>query len=379
MSSNVSATAVDAPSDPSTDHPEPVPNRLEPLLDFDSAVPALDSAEAIEELIEQLHEEVIDPRVLRARWQIDAPWQSSGVLESANILAGKLLYRQAMQTEARLYDFRLRRKLIDGFWLHWYVNDHPVRSRGTLLLLHGLSAEKSHWLRFARYFAKDYDVIIPDLPAHGQTGYQIGRDYSTQAQAERLVYLMNGLQVGRVHVAGNSMGGFIAARLAQIAPERVASLALFDAAGLPPRTDSVLEHAIRVGHNPFMVRSLADFDQLMSLSAVRVPWIPATVRVMLAKQYADRRGRLFDLFTQLQAEIYPKSWLLEAAPTLTLPTLLLWGEQDHLLKVDMLDHFGDMMPHAKKVNMRNTGHMPMLEYPARSARHYRGFLQGLVR
>ncbi|MEC7118448.1 MAG: alpha/beta hydrolase [Pseudomonadota bacterium] len=328
-----------------------------------------------EVLVEALHQRILDEDVLRKLWHMDAPWQSSGRMEAATVKLGKLLYRQAMTREAQLYGLRLRRTLIDGFRMAWLTNHSSKKQRGTLLLLHGLSAEKAHWLRFARYFVKDYRVLIVDLPAHGQTGYQAGRDYSTQAQAERILALLDYLNIDQAHVVGNSMGGFIAQRLACLAPKRVASLALFDAAGLPARSHSALETALRTERNPFLLHSLAEFDAFMGLAAYKLPWMPSQVRVMMARQYYERRERWFDIFMHMLREIYPHSWLMEQIGQIKMPTMVLWGEKDGLLDVDMLAHYEELLPHAQIVKLPNTGHLPMMERPARSARYYSEFLK----
>lgn len=330
-------------------------------------------------LVQQLHERFIEEQALRKRWHLDAAWEPTGRFERLTIAAGRVLYHQAMHHESRLYGLQVHRHRIDDFKLNWYSNKASKKHRGTLLLLHGLSAEKAHWLRFARYFVKDYHVIIPDFPAHGQTGYKVGHDYGTAAQTRRLLMLLEHLNIHKVHVVGNSMGGFIAARLATVAPERVASLALFDAAGLQARTNSVLEQALESGRNPFILHSLPEFDQLMAKAAVKLPWMPSQVRVMLARQYYDRRERWFDVFRHLQNEIYPECWLERDVHRITMPTLVLWGEKDGLLDIDMLDHFAELIPHAKTVRMPYTGHMPMMERPARTARHYKNFLKMMSR
>ena len=239
--------------------------------------------ESINALVNQLFEQPIDPNELRKRWNMDAPWQSTGVLEPLNIITGKLMYRQAMYRESRFYGFKLKHHYIDGFNMHWLCNEKPKKSRGTLLLLHGLSAEKAHWIRFARYFIKDYHIIIPDLAAHGQTGYQPDANYGTHAQASRIIELLDHLQLDQVHVLGNSMGGFVCARLATSWPERIASLGLMDAAGLQARTYSSLVESIESGCNPFLLHSLAEFDHLMALTAYKQQWMPSQVRLMLAK------------------------------------------------------------------------------------------------
>ncbi len=331
--------------------------------------------ESINALVNQLFEQPIDPNELRKRWNMDAPWQSTGVLEPLNIITGKLMYRQAMYRESRFYGFKLKHHYIDGFNMHWLCNEKPKKSRGTLLLLHGLSAEKAHWIRFARYFIKDYHIIIPDLAAHGQTGYQPDANYGTHAQASRIIELLDHLQLDQVHVLGNSMGGFVCARLATSWPERIASLGLMDAAGLQARTYSSLVESIESGCNPFLLHSLAEFDHLMALAAYKQQWMPSQVRLMLAKQYSDRRERLFNVFLQVQNEIYPHDWVSQELPSINMATLVLWGELDKLLDIDMLAHFKELIPHAKTVSMPKTGHMPMMERPLASARHYREFLK----
>ncbi len=333
--------------------------------------------ESVKELVKQLLEQPIDPNELRSRWNIDAPWQSTGVLEPLNIITGKLMYRQAMYRESRFYGFKLKHYHIDGFNVYWLCNEKPKKSRGTLLLLHGLSAEKAHWLRFARYFVKDYHIVIPDLAGHGQTGYAPDADYSTEAQARRMIELLDHLHIDKVHVLGNSMGGFIAARLATKWPARIASLGLMNAAGLQARTHSALVHSIEAGRNPFLLNSLAEFDELMNLAAFKQQWLPSQVRLMLAKQYSDRRERLFNIFLQLQNEIYPHDWVSEQIAKVDMPAFVVWGEFDKLLDIDMLKHFSELIPHAKTVSMPQTGHMPMIERPLRTARYYRKFLKEL--
>lgn len=335
-----------------------------------------------EALIAELNLHPLNRSRLRELWHLDAPWERTAALEPLQIWSGRLVYQQALQQEARLYGFRRHQCLVDGFRLHWLDNGQlddqaravPGETRPVLLLLHGLSAEKSHWVRFARYFSRNYRVLMLDLPGHGQTGYQSGREYSTKVQAFRVLDWLDQLGIERFAVAGNSMGGFIAARIATLAPDRVKALMLVDAAGLQARTHSHLEEALRSGRNPFLLHSVAEFDRLMQMAAVHLPWMPGNVRVMLARQYFERRERWFDIFCQILREVYPVAWLEESVSELTMPVMLIWGEGDQLLDVDMLVHFSELLPEAQVLRLRKTGHMPMVERPGVMARAVRGFL-----
>ena len=50
-----------------------------------------------------------------------------------------------------------------------------------VVLLHGFGANKTHWLRFARFIIPGYHVVIPDLPGFGQSTYDETGDYSHNA------------------------------------------------------------------------------------------------------------------------------------------------------------------------------------------------------
>ena len=214
-------------------------------------------------------------------------------------------------------------------------------------------------------------------PAHGQTGYLLDADYSVERQAQRMIDLLDYLGIDQVNLLGNSMGGFISICMAHKWANRIASLGLLNSAGLKPRTHSELEAAFHGGKNPFIIKSVSDFNNLLSLATSKQQWMPYSVRLMLAKQLADRRERLFRLSLQVMQEISEFNCIEKSKDAFKMPTLVIWGEEDKLLDVDMLDHFIELIPHAHFVKLPNIGHMPMLECPKIAAQHYKKFTDTL--
>lgn len=82
----------------------------------------------------------------------------------------------------------------------------PYEASGSILMLHGYSADKNLWLRFARHFVSQYRVVIPDLAGHGETGFKAGGGYDIPTQARRVIELLDACGLDKVHVIGNSMG-----------------------------------------------------------------------------------------------------------------------------------------------------------------------------
>ena len=86
-------------------------------------------------------------------------------------------------------------------------------------------------MRFATHLVRDFRVVAPELAGQGASGFTSGTGFSAPARAERVATVMDRLGIDRAHVAGNSMGGFVAATLSLAHPERVTSLLLSDAVG----------------------------------------------------------------------------------------------------------------------------------------------------
>ncbi|MFJ2450133.1 alpha/beta fold hydrolase [Pseudomonas protegens] len=282
---------------------------------------------------------------------------------------GHLLYDASVALEARLYRLQKVPVQIGEETLMTYQGG-PAQAP-VILLLHGLSADKSIWLRFARHFNRDYRLLIPDLGGHGETAYAAHQDYRVPAQAQRLLRLLDACGIQRVQVIGNSMGGYIAAWLAAHAPQRISGLALFDPAGVEAPETSDLQHLLEQGKNPFLVRSRADFQHFYSLTMAAPPWVPEAVLAAIAERYQARRGPLARIFAELQASppMEPELAKIQA------PTLLLWGREDRLLHPSSAQVWAKGLPQAQVQLWEGIGHMPMVERPVRSARLYQQFLE----
>jgi pimeloyl-ACP methyl ester carboxylesterase len=104
--------------------------------------------------------------------------------------------------------------------------NREIAGEGTaLLLIHGLGNDLSIWDADAEVFARHHRVIRPDVRGFGKSDKPPG-PYSPQMLASDLERLLAVEGIDDAHVAGISMGGVIAQRLALDFPQRVRSLVL---------------------------------------------------------------------------------------------------------------------------------------------------------
>jgi pimeloyl-ACP methyl ester carboxylesterase len=115
-----------------------------------------------------------------------------------------------------------------------YMDIKPLNSNGsTIVLLHGKNFNGAYWEQTAKTLAaKGYRVIIPDQLGFGKSSKPVQLQYSFQLLAQNTKQLLDSLNVGKVSVAGHSMGGMLATRFALMYPQRVSKLILVNPIGL---------------------------------------------------------------------------------------------------------------------------------------------------
>ena len=118
-------------------------------------------------------------------------------------------------------------KLDDGIELFYTVDDFtdPWAEAETVVLHHGMAKNHKLWYGWIPTIARHYRVVRFDMRGMGQsTAPQPGYPWSVDNFAGDLLELMDKLELGRVHLIGETVGGSIAMRFATLHQERLLSL-----------------------------------------------------------------------------------------------------------------------------------------------------------
>jgi abhydrolase domain-containing protein 6 len=258
------------------------------------------------------------------------------------------------------------------------VEGHEIRyleggEGETVLLLHGIFAEKDHWVEFARQLTPEYRVVAPDLPGFGASTRLAEQSYEYPDQVRLLEAFVQRLALDSVHVAGNSMGGTIAALYAIDHPDRVRSVAFIGAPhGIRSPRASEADRRIAAGEIPLIARSAGEFERMLDLLFVERPFLPRPI----VRDAADRAvaGAVYNVRLWEEQQRHP-DLLQRRLPELAHPTLTLWGAGDRVFDVSGAGVVERLLPGHELVVMQATGHLPMMERPRDSAAHYLRFLR----
>ncbi|MDP3356147.1 MAG: alpha/beta hydrolase [Polaromonas sp.] len=244
-----------------------------------------------------------------------------------------------------------------------------------VVLLHGIFAEKDHWVDFARGLTRRYQVIAPDLPGFGESGRLRDQSYDYASQTERLKALLDALGIQRAHLAGNSMGGTIAALFAIRYPERAASIAFIGAPhGIKTPRPSAMDGLIDTGKTPLIAHTAAEFDQMMSLLFTQRPFLPYPI---LQATQADALRNAPSNVRLWNAQLKDRYLLDAQIGALQQPSLTLWGGDERVFDVSGAEVLRTRLKNPRIEVVQGVGHLPMMEAPKRTAQLYANFLADL--
>ncbi|MGB5337024.1 MAG: alpha/beta fold hydrolase [Woeseiaceae bacterium] len=280
--------------------------------------------------------------------------------------------RAAVSMERLRSGLEARTVLIDG--QTWHYLEGGAASAPVLLLLHGFGGDKDNWTRFSKTLVENYRVIAPDLPGFGESPRDPERDYALGAQSAWLSDFVEALELDSFHIGGNSMGGHLAALYTHRNSRQVESVLLLNNAGVEAPNPSEMWLAVQRGENPLVLSSPDDFDRLLNFVSHKKPFVPWPAKGVMAQRSFEHSAFNRRIFEQYKDD---RSVGLEPLlPDIEQPVLIIWGEYDRVLDVSSIDVMRPLLPHASVVVMEDTGHLPMLERPQQTAKHYLEFLRG---
>ena len=257
---------------------------------------------------------------------------------------------------------------ISGMTVHYRVTgEGPV-----VVLLHGTGASLHTWEHWTIDLASDHRVISVDLPGFGLTGPDPNNNYSPTRYVQFLDDILTHLKVDSCTIAGNSFGGFVAWNYAVAHPEKVKNLCLINSSGYP-RGDQPTPLSFKLASNKLtqpLVRHVT--PRMMVEKTVNVVYFnDDKVTEALVDRYL-REGNRSGLIGRLNQVKNENS---EDIKKIACPTLIMWGDDDQLVRPEDAYKFESDIPNSKLIMYEDMGHVPMEEIPEQTVADLRKFLR----
>jgi pimeloyl-ACP methyl ester carboxylesterase len=180
---------------------------------------------------------------------------------------------------------------------------------------------------------------------------------------------LDAVEIGRGHILGLSWGGILAQEFYRLYAKRIDSLVLADTyagwrGSLPAAAwNERLKICLQDASGP-TATVVAKFVPGVFTNAA-----PQELRDEFAKIVSEFHPVGFRLMSLSSAEIDTRDLL----PTIDVPTLLLWGDDDRRSPLDVAKQFHLAVPNAQLVIIPNAGHLSNMEQPEVFNGHIRRF------
>ncbi|MGR5539693.1 alpha/beta fold hydrolase [Vibrio campbellii] len=239
----------------------------------------------------------------------------------------------------------------------------------TVVLIHGLFGSFSNLGLLARDLAQDHSVISIDLRNHGLSFHSDIHDYPSMAQD--VVTLLRHLNVDPALVIGHSMGGKVAIKVADIAPELVKQLIILDIA--PVAYDTNRHDNVFNGLQAVLKEQPTNRQQAMDILAqhIEIDGVRQFLSKSLYKHGETMEWRfnvasLFDNYADIIG------W--QEIPSTDIPTLFVKGGVSDYLLPEYQTAVKRQFKQAKAHIIANTGHWLHAEKPAEVMRVIRKYI-----
>ena len=264
---------------------------------------------------------------------------------------------------------------LEGIDVH--IRDQGNADKPAIVMLHGIFSSLHTWEKWRPLLEQDYRLITLDLPNFGLTGPLPDGANSDEDYMTVLEQVAQKLELEQFYLVGNSLGGYFAYQYAARHPEQVKKLVMLDPAGylfVPPA-------AMLLWGTPLVGRA-ADYIEpprfLLENLLERAYANPELVTEAELDRYAtllNREGNRQAGGSVIRRIRNDFGFDLSRLDQLTMPVLIMWGEEDNWIPVRHASQFHEAIANSELIIYPNVGHMPMEEIPEQSAQDLTAFLE----
>jgi len=229
---------------------------------------------------------------------------------------------------------------------YWTAGNGPP-----LLLVHGVAMRAEDWAPLFRTLKRGHRIYAPDLLGYGESDQPRDSDYSIATQSDVVRGFMDAMQLRQPDVAGVSMGGWIALKIAAEDPKRVRRLVLLSSAGLS--FDSTLRE------NSFSATTLEEQRRSFALQSDLAPKLPDFI---LRDFLRLSKKKAWIVRASMRSMLARRDLLLDRKlQRVRMPVLIVAGTTDRIVPFDVAKRLHAELPQSRLVTLDGCGHLAVIE------------------
>ena len=230
-----------------------------------------------------------------------------------------------------------------------------------IVLLHGFLCSHEVWSEFIKKLSKKFRVIAIDLPGHGDTP-SIGYYHSMELLAQSVKAVLDKAGVRRYIISGHSMGGYVALTFAELFPENVSGICLFNSTAYADSEEKKKDRdkvirLVKKEHRHYVSEAVTSLFAPENIPKLRI-------ELEKVKRIASRITRQ-SIVNSLEGmkERKSRDLILKFAE---FPVLFIVGKKDGVINYETMYTQMALCKYPSMLMLENSGHMAFYEAPKES-------------
>lgn len=277
-----------------------------------------------------------------------------------------------------------------------FIQELGPSSGPAVVFIHGAGAWSGLWLEAMTPLAEaGYHCIAVDIPPFGFSERPAAASYGRADQAQRIIAVLDALNVSRAILIGHSFGGGATVETALTIPDRVQALILADIGGLglnaqaaPPGSQPsllTLVLGVRPVRNTIVAATITNpvLSKKLLQTLILDPEDATDARVGILQRPMVLQNSTDTLGDWLNYTLTTQEVSLTSDPanyqTLQMPVLLIWGADDTTVPLAEGQYLNSILPRSQLAIMQGVNHIPQIEDPGKFDELALKFLETLPR
>lgn len=250
----------------------------------------------------------------------------------------------------------------------WKMHYNEAGEGEAVIMVHGSGAGATGWANFHRnvdaFVDAGYRVILMDCPGFGKSDPLVTAEPRFVINARAIKALMDGLDIDKAHLVGNSMGGGSALGFAVEYPERLGKMILMGSGGVG-RTSLFTPlpmEGIKLLFGVYRDPSLENLKKMLDVFVYEPKALTEELINLRHKSILANPQHLENFLKSIDLSKFQMGDFTANLPDIKNPTLITWGRDDRFVPIDWSLKLLNGLPDARLHVFSQCGHWAQWEH-----------------
>ena len=223
----------------------------------------------------------------------------------------------------------------------------------TLVFVHGFQGDKKFWLNYVQHFISDYHILIPDMPAHGDSSFSEKQHFDLKSLAKTMHGFMEEKRLKDFCLIGTSLGGGVVTEYAALYPEKLTKLILLNPIGIKAEDEAEFKEIIEKNEKLFFPNSMEELDKLY----VYLMGKPFAKKGFIKKYFFNYLIEKRPVLKRVYKDLIRSEGVEKILSQINTPTLVIMGQYDKISRPVDFEIYSKKLPNCCSVKITDGYHI----------------------